>query len=378
MKRNVVCLAQRVNPQATADPSRAGSVVFLRICTFPSPGYNGTRAGRPRPLSCMLGAKRSRLACMKSNGMLDLPGMEENVLLAPHASFRIGGPARFFFRASSGDDAVRAMRAASAARIPCFLLAGGTNVLFSDEGYAGLVVLMENRAWSMEGRRVRAESGAAMRDLVDAAIARGLAGLEWAGGLPGTVGGAVRGNAGAFGGEMKDSVVSVRAADRTGSARSFSREECGFSYRSSVFKERKLIVLEAELELNYGDAESLRGIADSHIAYRKERHPLDHPNAGSIFKNVPYEDIPPSLRKDVTHVVKTDPFPVVPAAFLIAESGGKGEREGNAAVSEKHPNYIINCGGASSHDVRALIGRVKVRVRDAFGVELHEEIEIVE
>jgi len=304
-----------------------------------------------------------------------LKGVKENVLLAPHTTFHIGGKARYFFVAKTKNDLVRAVREAREHKIPFFVLSGGSNLLVSDKGFGGLIIKIQNSNFKIHNIRLYAGAGTSMETLVKETTKRGLAGFEWAGGLPGSVGGAVRGNAGAFGGETKDAILQVECLDQKGRTRMLSKKACRFSYRSSVFKEKKWIVLSAVFHLKKGSAQSLQSAAQDHIAYRKERHPLEFPNAGSIFKNCDLKKIPSSLRDFVKDVVKIDPFPVVPTAFLISQANLKGLRVGDAQVSEKHPNYIVNRGKARAADVLLLIKKVKSIIKKKFSVGLEEEIE---
>lgn len=187
----------------------------------------------------------------------------------------------------------------------------------------------------------------------------------------------MRGNAGAFGGEVKDSLISVECVDEKGQMRKLSNRECQFSYRSSLFKRKKWIVLSAVFQLKKGNKKLIQEVAQDHIQYRKERHPLEFPNAGSIFKNCDLKLIPLKLQDFVKPAVKVDPFPVVPTAFLIAQAGLKGLSQRDAQVSEKHPNYMVNLGRARSKDVRLLIRKVKRVIKKRFFVNLEEEIEFL-
>ena len=306
-----------------------------------------------------------------------LPGVQKNVPLAPYTTFKIGGKARYFFVAKTTQDILKAMGVARELRVPFFVLGEGSNVLVSDKGFNGLVVRILNTEYQILHTKLYSEAGVSFPAIVLAAGKRGLAGLEWAGGLPGTVGGAVRGNAGAFGGEVKDSLISVECVDEKGNVRKLSNKECKFSYRSSLFKQKKWIVLSAVFQLKSGNKKSIEQIAKDHIQYRKERHPLEFPNAGSIFKNCDLKLIPLKLQDFVKPAVKVDPFPVVPTAFLIHQAGLKGLKQGGAQVSEKHPNYMVNLGGARAKDVCLLIKKVKQRIKSKFSVDLEEEIEFV-
>jgi len=330
------------------------------------------------------------------------PHFTAGVLLAGLTSYRIGGPSRFFFDARNVGELKDAVRDATAEHLGLFIIGGGTNVLASDAGFDGLVLRPSLRSIEVRGNEVRVGAGVPMAELVAAATEKSLSGLEWAGGLPGTVGGAVRGNAGCFGGETKDAVTSVRSLNiETLVEETRNNAECRFSYRSSIFKETNgssahstvaqggehgrttgsgcggEIVTEVTFELRPGDRGKIRAAVEEKIDYRKTRHPMEYPNAGSVFKNVPLERVPAAIRQGFSVVVKTDPFPVVPAAYLIAEAGCVGMQVGGAMVSPKHPNFIVNVSAARAADVLALIERVKRAVREKFCIGLEEEVLIL-
>ncbi|MBI3685478.1 UDP-N-acetylmuramate dehydrogenase [Candidatus Azambacteria bacterium] len=305
--------------------------------------------------------------------------MDENVSLKEHSNYRIGGPAKFFVRADDAGSLWAAVAFAKERRVPYFVLGGGTNVLVSDDGFDGVVIKPAIQFLETNDMMVRVGAGVFMSELLEFVAGRGLSGLEWAGGLPGTVGGAVRGNAGAFGGETKDAVKEIISVDVSGTAPKVIRRrgaQCAFGYRNSIFKinNGKEIILEATFELRKGDAKVIRETIEQKIQYRNERHPTEYPNIGSIFKNVPVADVPKELHGAFAHVIKTDPFPVVPTAYLISEAGLRGTRIGGAMVSEKHPNFIVNAGSARADEVKLLIGQVKSAVRKKYGIALEEEV----
>ena len=307
-----------------------------------------------------------------------LPGVEKNVPLAPFTTFRIGGRARYLFRAKNTEDVKRAQSAARQIHLPFFVLAGGSNVLISDKGFSGLVVLMENTQWSIKGIRLEAEAGVPFATVVSETQKGGLSGLEWAGGLPGSVGGAVRGNAGAFGGEVKDTVLQVEILDEKGEVRTLLNKECEFGYRTSIFKKTNWIVLSVVFELKQGDAEEIARVAESNIQYRTTRHPLEYPTAGSMFKNCDVKNVPLEVQEKFKGIIKKDPFPILPTAALIAGAGLQGMRIGGAQVSEKHPNYIVNLGNATAENVLRLTQNVKEGIKEKYGVELEEEVQYIE
>ena len=307
----------------------------------------------------------------------ELPELKEGVFLKDYTTFKIGGPAELFLIAENEATLIKAIKIAKEHDIPVFPFGGGSNLLVSDDGIKGLVIKQHNQQFSLDGNVITAGGGIDMKEMVDFSIEHSLKGLEWAGGLPGTLGGAVRGNAGAFGGEIKDTILEVTALDNNLELRTFSKEECDFAYRSSTFKKNNWVVVTVKLQLETGDQKALREIADSRIAYRKERHPLDFPNSGSIFKNVAYEKFNEEFKEVFVNSIKKDPFPVIPTAILISEADLKGTTIGKAQVSEKHPNFIINLGGATAEDVASLISLVKEKIKDKYDIELEPEVQFV-
>ena len=307
-----------------------------------------------------------------------LPGIKKNILLAPYTTFQIGGRARYFFTARTSDFIVRALIAAKNARIPFFILGGGSNLLVSDKGFRGLVVQIKNLKFKIKNSFVYTEAGVSMSVLVKETGKRGLSGFEWAGGLPGSVGGAIRGNAGAFKGEIKDNVLWVEALDAKGNVKKLSSLQCHFSYRSSIFKEKNWVVLSAAFKLKKGNTRAIQAIAKDHIRYRKEKHPLEYPNAGSIFKNCDLRKFSLGLQKKLQPAVKLDPFPVVPTAYLNDQAGLKGMRQNNIQISRKHPNYMVNLGGGTAKDVILLVQKVKKIIKKKFSIDLEQEVEYVE
>ncbi len=307
-----------------------------------------------------------------------LPGLQKNVSLAEYSNFKIGGPAEYFFIANNDRQIMDAIAAAKKLGLPFYIFGGGTNLIFSDEGLRGLIIKIQNQdTLSVDGEKITAGAGVGMDVLVSTAINHSLAGLEWAGGLPGTFGGAIRGNAGAFGGEIKDTIVEVEALADGAQIKKFTNAECQFSYRNSIFKEKGWIILSATIQLKKGDNEALQQIADSRIAYRKEKHPLEYPSAGSVFKNVPVQIIPAQFQEQFKDKIKQDPFPIVPAAWFIIGAGLTGMQIGQAQISKKHSNYIINLGGAKAQDILQLIELVKKTVKQKYGIDFEVEVQYV-
>lgn len=307
-----------------------------------------------------------------------LPGVRKQVSMAKHTTFKIGGPAEYFFIARSERDIVKAVKTAQKIHIPIFIFGGGSNLLVSDDGIEGLVVKIKNDDIALlKNGAIKAGAGVDMGKLVSFSIDKSLAGLEWAGGLPGTFGGAIRGNAGAFGGETKDSIIQVKALDGNLRIKKFNNKRCKFSYRNSIFKEKGWIILSATMKLQKGNKKELKRIAQSHIDYRKQKHPLEYGSAGSVFKNVPVETLNPAFKKEFSDKVKKDPFPIVPAAWFIIGAKLAGKQIGGAQVSTKHSNYIINVNKALTADVIQLVELIKRRIKSGYGVDLEPEVQIV-
>ena len=346
-----------------------------------------------RPALSVTGRKEfwaERLSCRRDT----VKPFKENVPLARFSHITIGGPARYFFVARNEADVKRAVREAKRRKLKIVVLGGGTNVLIGDEGIDGLVIKMEMGGMKGSGTRITVEAGVMMANLLRHAAGRSLAGLEWAGGLPGTVGGAIRGNAGCFGGEMKDAVVAVRSMDlATMKIVARTAAQCRFAYRDSVFKKNngKEVILSATLALKKGNKKDIAKVIRERIRYRTEHHPLEHPNIGSIFKNIPLHAVhkkgsAPYARaasaqtlayRGASFSVKTDPFPVLSAGKMIAEAGLRGVSNGGAMFSPKHPNFIVNALGAEAKDVASLVTLAKAEVRRRFGVRLEEEVQML-
>lgn len=304
--------------------------------------------------------------------------IKENISLKHFANYEIGGPARFFCEAKTTEDLLLGAQFAEEKKVPIFILGSGTNLLISDHGFNGLVIKISlNDIREEGGRMLRAGAGTLMSDVLLYAAKKGYGGLEWAGGLPGTLGGAVRGNAGAFGGEMKDVIFSVDFFNLdTLKIETKLAEECEFGYRSSIFKTRlpRAVILSAVMQFVSTEPVHLERVIREKMEYRKERHPLEYPNIGSIFKNIPVEKLNHGLRTEFAGVIKQDPFPVIPIALLISEAGLKGVSAGGAMISPKHPNFIVNVCDATSEDVRSLIHLVKEEMRSKFNITPEEEI----
>jgi len=316
-----------------------------------------------------------------------IPGLEisENVPLRDCTRFAIGGPARWLVDALTEQALAAAIAEIRLAGAPFCLIGGGTNLVVSDDGFPGVVLRYRASRIEAAGPVIRVESGAGLQSLVDFSIERGLAGLETMTGIPGWVGGAIYGNAGAYGHSIQGCIASVRVFDGCG-FREFDNAACGFAYRESVFKRRRVekgnawIVTSAALRLQPADAGSLRTTADGILKIRNEKYPPSMHCAGSIFKNLILDQLPEQVRAQIpARVIREGK---VPSAYFLEGAGAKGMVNGAIRVADYHANLIYNSGdGLSSNgsaaELRQLIQVLKARVRDAFGLDLEEEVQYV-
>jgi UDP-N-acetylmuramate dehydrogenase len=286
-----------------------------------------------------------------------------NVPLAPMTTFRVGGPAEWFVETRSSGEIVAALRAAHAAGVRVTLLGGGSNVLVSDRGVKGLVIRPRGGEIRDDGTgRVRADAAVTINGLVRWTINHGRAGLEAWAGTPGTVGGAIFGNA-HFGGKLiGDLVIETRLASMDGRITDVARADMGFGYDASRLQRSREVLLSAVFAVGEGEPAALRATARASLAFRKRTQPLDVPSAGCVFQN-------PDPRRDRV------PDGIPPSAgALVDRAGLKGSAVGGARVSPAHGNFIVNDGSATAREIRQLIERCRREVRGRFGVELREEI----
>lgn len=269
--------------------------------------------------------------------------LQENVSLKEMTTFRVGGPARWFYEAENAEEA---KKVAEEAGMPFVVIGGGSNILVSDDGYPDLVIKIKPGKIKVTGNKIIVDSGIPLAQVVQASKEHNLSGLEWASGIPGTVGGAVHGNAGAFQESIGDSVLWVKTGDK----QKMNKHFCDFTYRSSVFKLRKdLIIGQVCLQLKKSfDAEKAKEFLDK----RRSSQPLSSFSAGCVFKNPENNS----------------------AGQLIDQAGLKGKRIGGAVVSNEHANFIINDENATAKDIKELIELIKKEVEEKFSVQLKEEI----
>ena len=274
-----------------------------------------------------------------------------------HTTFRIGGPADYYLCPHSTEELQKILQICRENKLEFFILGNGSNLLVSDKGYRGVVIQLWKNFSDIEteDNTITAKAGALLSKVAAEALEESLTGMEFASGIPGTMGGAVMMNAGAYGGEMKDIIREVTVLTREGELLTLSKEEMNFGYRTSVVKEKGYVVISAELQLRKGDREEIRKVMDELKERRVTKQPLDMPSAGSTFKR------PEGYF----------------AGKLIMDAGLRGFSVGGAQISEKHCGFVVNKGDATAADVLGLIGEVQKRVQEKFGVALEPEVKFL-
>ena len=275
-------------------------------------------------------------------------------LLSSHTTFRVGGKADAFLSVQNEEQIKNAIKVCEKYSVPFFILGNGSNLLVSDEGYRGLVIAIGNdmAEVSIEGNSVTAQAGALLGSVSQAAAKSGLSGMEFASGIPGTIGGAIVMNAGAYDGEMKNIVTQVRVLTKEGEILTLSGEELEFGYRMSRVKKEKLIVLSVTMLLEKKEQSAIYEKMNDFAKRRREKQPLEYPSAGSTFKR------PEGMF----------------AGKLIMDAGLRGYAVGDAQVSEKHCGFVINRGNATAKEVQTVIEDVQKKVKETFNVELETEV----
>ena len=281
----------------------------------------------------------------------------ENEPLAAHCTFKIGGPAKLFVMPENEQQLCSAVALCKEQAVRYYLLGNGSNILFADEGFSGVVIDVSalDAEIAVEDTVLTAGAGVRLAALCKAALKHGLSGLEFAYGIPGTVGGAVYMNAGAYGGEMKDVLEAVSYLTADGRWVDSEASELDFSYRHSAFEENDACILGAVFHLEKGDPDAIKARMNELMQKRIDKQPLDKPSAGSTFKR------------------PAGAF----AAALIDQCGLRGYRHGGAAVSDKHCGFVVNLGGATCADVLALCDEVRAIVKEKTGYDLEKEIRVV-
>ncbi|HNZ70627.1 MAG TPA: UDP-N-acetylmuramate dehydrogenase [Candidatus Dojkabacteria bacterium] len=309
--------------------------------------------------------------------------------LSEISHYRIGGKARYYIEIENENDLLFLPQIINEKKCKYMVIGDTTNILFDDKGYDGMIIKISCKKIEYDDKQAddttvmaEVDAGVSMNYLALEAANKGLSGLEWAGGLPGTLGGAIRGNAGCFKGETKDNIIEVKSFDiEKGVFVTRNSRECEFGYRTSIFKTESIneIIWSAKISLTRSDTNGVIELTQQRVQYRLNNHPMEYPSLGSTFKNVPVNEFRQEVLEEngLVELIKDDPFPIIPTGILIDRSGLKGYKVGGAEISIKHANFLVNTGGATSEDVEAVIKHVKDAVKEKFGVGLQVEIMIV-
>lgn len=304
--------------------------------------------------------------------------------------YKIGGIAKYLLQVKNKEEIIEALSFIKENRVSRVLVVGlGSNLIFTDEYFDGAVIQLtpsDYKSFKVGGSVVESFGGEILDDLINFSLDNNLVGLEWAGGLPGTVGAAVRGNVGAFGGEIKDYFLEAEVIDtNTLEIKTLNKEDLNFSYRDSLIKkEKNFVVISAKFQLSKGNRKKVDVAKDMYYAninYRREKHPLEHPNTGSVFKNITEKgqvEKVLSVWPDIKEKIENNWYGKVSMGYMIERLGLSGKKIGGAQISTKHPNFIVNLGGAKASEVIALIDEVKANVGETFEFTPEVEAEIVE
>ncbi|HTA69934.1 MAG TPA: UDP-N-acetylmuramate dehydrogenase [Bryobacteraceae bacterium] len=307
----------------------------------------------------------------------NLPNLaiSQGTLLSRCTRFGIGGPAEVFVETSDEQSFMQAFALARADGADYTVIGDGTNLIVSDSGFPGIVLRFTARHIHSQGMTARAHAGAELQTLVDNCIDLGLKGLETMTGIPGSVGAAVYGNAGAYGHSIEERIQGVRFFDGA-EVRVFNKAECEFHYRESIFKRHKdWIIFGAVLELDPAPAAELRKTADEIFQIRLAKYPPTMKCAGSIFKNLILAELPVEVRRQIPERVIREGK--APSAYFLEQVGAKGMKSGDIHVADYHANLIYNAGQGTASQLCEIIGELKSRVRERFGLELEEEVQYV-
>lgn len=333
-------------------------------------GVDGPAASRPYNESVTTAAS----GAAKLEAIPDLQ-LRPRALLSEYTRFGIGGPADLLAETSNPDGFVQALSTLREMELPHVVLGGGTNLVVSDEGFRGVVLRYTADFMRRDGLRVNCGAGAELMSLVNFTVDAGLEGIQTLMGIPGWVGAAIYGNAGAYGHSIEEVVRQVRYCDGQQIA-SRSREDCAFQYRESIFKRHKeWIILDVELEFREGDHAVLRKTADDILAVRNEKFPPTMRCAGSIFKNLHLRNLPAEIAALVPPAVVREGK--IPAAWFLEQVGAKDRWEGRIHVAPYHANLIYNAGGGTAAELCRMVARLKQDVHQRFGITLEEEVQYV-
>lgn len=280
----------------------------------------------------------------------------ENEPMKKHTSFKVGGPADLFLMPQSKEELKKTLKICKESGKPFYIMGNGSNLIVRDGGYSGIIINMKDlNLVQVEGETLIAEPGISLKDLANIALEEKLTGIEFASGIPGSLGGAVTMNAGAYDGEMKKIINSIQVITEDGTLKTIPQSECAFGYRSSVLQANNWVLISVEIQLKHGDYQEINEKMLDLNTQRATKQPLEYPSAGSTFR-----------RPEGYYAGK-----------LVQDAGFRGHRVGGAQVSEKHSGFVINKDGATAADILNLIGAIQAGVSSQFGVELKTEVIVI-
>lgn len=299
--------------------------------------------------------------------------IKQNILLKDYTTLKIGGPAKYFIEVHSVEELKEALQYAKDNSLEFYIIAGGSDLLISDEGYDGLIIKLCLQGLTLYSNRVTSSSGTELQKLVDYTIKNGLAGIEKLNDIPGTVGGAVYGNAGAFGQTISDRLIRIRVLIDE-EEKWLSKSELKFDYRKSVLKNHKnWVILEAEFEMESRNSDSLRKTAQDVLETRMQKYTPGIKCPGSFFKNLIIDRLPKDLQKDMPK----DYYGKVPAWWFLEKVGAKGKTRGEIKIADHHANLFTNQGSGTAADLFALAKEYKDKVKEKFGIDLEPEVQLI-
>lgn len=299
--------------------------------------------------------------------------IEENIPLKDYTTLQIGGPARYFVEVYSIEELKEALQYAKENNLEFYIVASGSDLLISDNGYDDLIIKLSLQGLTLYSNKVVSSAGTSLQRFVDYTIEHGLAGAEKLNDIPGTVGGAIYGNAGAFGQTISDKLLRIRVL--VGEEEKWlTKPELKFDYRESILKNHKdWVILEAEFEMEKGESEELKKTADEVLETRKQKYTPGIKCPGSFFKNLIIDRLPEELQKDVPK----DYYGKVPAWWFLERVGAKGAARGKIKIADHHANLFTNQGGGTAEDFFALAKEYKDKVKEKFGIELDPEVQLL-
>lgn len=300
---------------------------------------------------------------------------EQNIPFSTLTTLQIGGPARLFITVHTEPELIEAIQYAKSQEFPFLVIGGGSNLLVNDSGVNCLIIKNEIEGITKVVRSLKVKSGTILQHLVDYSIAHNLSGLQKLTGIPGTVGGAVFGNAGAYGQTISDYIREIKCLNRNGEIITFDKDECEFEYRESIFKKNGSIIVEIWFKLDLGDSKKLRKEADEILKKRLVKYPIGIRCPGSFFKNLVADNLPKEILKNIPKEKIT--YGKISAGYLLEEVGAQGQILNGIEIANYHANLFVNKGGGKTSDFYHLAKKYSQKVKDKFGVTLEPEVQLI-